>query len=92
MPVSQPLMTGAAGPKPRGERSAAHSVVGVDGLTPAERRVALLVLHGQRNPQIAQGLIVTIKTVETHLAGLSEARHQRASTAARHLRVLKIAS
>ncbi|SEG63455.1 regulatory protein, luxR family [Nonomuraea solani] len=53
----------AAGVRPR--RAA---VTGIDALTPAERRVALLALHGHSNSQIAQALFVTIKTVETHLA------------------------
>lgn len=41
---------------------------GVEALTPAESRVALLALHGLSNPQIAQTLFITAKTVETHLA------------------------
>ncbi|WP_344943106.1 ATP-binding protein [Sphaerisporangium flaviroseum] len=53
----------AAGLRPR--RTA---VAGIDALTPAERRVALLALHGHSNNQIAQALFVTTKTVETHLA------------------------
>ncbi|MFG1687875.1 AAA family ATPase [Nonomuraea sp. NPDC049269] len=53
----------AAGVRPR--RAA---VAGIEALTPAERRVALLALHGHSNGQIAQALFVTIKTVETHLA------------------------
>jgi DNA-binding CsgD family transcriptional regulator len=51
-----------------GQRPRRPAVAGVEALTPAERRVALLALHGQSNPQIAQALFVTIKTVETHLA------------------------
>ncbi|MEV6156832.1 AAA family ATPase [Nonomuraea sp. NPDC052129] len=53
----------AAGVRPRRAATA-----GIDALTPAERRVALLALHGHSNGQIAQALFVTIKTVETHLA------------------------
>jgi DNA-binding CsgD family transcriptional regulator len=37
------------------------------GLTASERRVAELAAQGQSNPEIAQALFVTRKTVETHL-------------------------
>jgi DNA-binding CsgD family transcriptional regulator len=40
---------------------------GIDELTPSERRVVALAADGRSNPQIAQELFVTIKTVETHL-------------------------
>jgi len=40
---------------------------GVDALTPSERRIAHLAAQGQSNPTIAQGLFVTVKTVEMHL-------------------------
>jgi DNA-binding CsgD family transcriptional regulator len=53
----------AAGGRPRRERR--H---GVDALTPSERRVARLAADGRTNRQIAHGLYVTLKTVETHLA------------------------
>ena len=36
-------------------------------LTVSERRVAELAAQGRSNPQIAQALFVTRKTVETHL-------------------------
>jgi DNA-binding CsgD family transcriptional regulator len=51
-----------------GLRPRRAAVNGIDSLTPAERRVALLALHGQSNRQIAQTLFITTKTVETHLA------------------------
>lgn len=51
-----------------GLRPRRTAVMGIDALTPAERRVALLALHGQSNRQIAQHLFITTKTVETHLA------------------------
>lgn len=52
----------ASGARPRRER-----ISGVDSLTGSERRVAELAAAGQSNPQIAQALFVTRKTVETHL-------------------------
>jgi DNA-binding CsgD family transcriptional regulator len=51
-----------------GLRPRRSAMTGIDALTPAERRVALLALHGHSNRQIAQHLFITIKTVETHLA------------------------
>ena len=52
----------AVGARPR--RSA---LSGIDSLTPAEHRVATLAAQGHSNPQIAQRLYVTRRTVETHL-------------------------
>jgi DNA-binding CsgD family transcriptional regulator len=40
---------------------------GVQQLTASERRVAELAAEGRSNPEIAQALFVTRKTVETHL-------------------------
>lgn len=40
---------------------------GADALTPGERRVVELAASGATNREIAQGLFVTEKTVETHL-------------------------
>ena len=40
---------------------------GVESLTASERRVAQMAAGGQTNPQIAQALFVTAKTVENHL-------------------------
>ena len=40
---------------------------GVEQLTASERRVAELAAEGHSNPEIAQALFVTRKTVETHL-------------------------
>jgi DNA-binding CsgD family transcriptional regulator len=42
-------------------------LTGVDALTASERRVAEMAATGMSNPQIAQALFVTRKTVETHL-------------------------
>jgi DNA-binding CsgD family transcriptional regulator len=53
----------AAGARPRRER-----LTGADSLTPTERRIALLAAEGKSNPEIAQDLFVTRKTVEFHLS------------------------
>jgi len=53
----------ATGARPRREWR-----TGVDALTPSELRVARLAAEGQTNREIAQGLYVTLKTVEGHLA------------------------
>jgi DNA-binding CsgD family transcriptional regulator len=52
----------AAGGRPRQPRG-----TGVQQLTASERRVAELAAEGRSNPEIAQALFVTRKTVETHL-------------------------
>ena len=36
-------------------------------LTPAERRVAALVVSGRKNREVAQELFLTVATVEAHL-------------------------
>jgi DNA-binding CsgD family transcriptional regulator len=53
----------AAGARPRRER-----LTGIEALTPTERRIALLAVEGKSNPEIAQDLFVTRKTVEFHLS------------------------
>jgi DNA-binding CsgD family transcriptional regulator len=50
-----------------GVRSRDPSGNGAAQLTASERRVAELAADGQSNPEIAQALFVTRKTVETHL-------------------------
>jgi DNA-binding CsgD family transcriptional regulator len=50
-----------------GRRSADPAGTGLEQLTASERRVAELAAEGQSNPEIAQALFVTRKTVETHL-------------------------
>ncbi len=52
----------ATGARPRRVR-----LSGADALTPSERRVAELAATGRSNPEIAQLLFVTRRTVETHL-------------------------
>jgi DNA-binding CsgD family transcriptional regulator len=41
-----------------------------DPLTPAERRVAELAAQGRTNREIADGLFVTVKSVEWHLGNV----------------------
>jgi DNA-binding CsgD family transcriptional regulator len=55
----------AAGAKPR-----RHCVTGVTSLTPSERRVAEMAAAGMRNREIAQQLVVSIKTVQYHLGNV----------------------
>ncbi len=50
-----------------GGRSSDPYGSGVEQLTVSERRVAELAAEGRSNPEIAQALFVTRKTVETHL-------------------------
>lgn len=44
---------------------------GWERLTPAERKVALLAAKGHTNPQIAEQLVVSARTVQTHMAHLT---------------------
>jgi DNA-binding CsgD family transcriptional regulator len=41
---------------------------GLAALTPSERRIAARAAAGASNPEIAQELFVTVKTVEMHLS------------------------
>jgi DNA-binding CsgD family transcriptional regulator len=51
-----------------GEKVRRWTPIGVESLTPSERRVAELAAGGMTNRQIAQSLFLTVKTIETHLA------------------------
>ncbi len=51
-----------------GETVRRYAPVGVESLTPSERRVAEMAASGLTNRQIAQSLFVTLKTVEAHLS------------------------
>ena len=53
----------AAGGRPRRAR-----LEGVEALTASERRIAEMAADGSTNPEIAQALYVTTKTVEAHLS------------------------
>lgn len=50
-----------------GRRPRRAARTGVDALTPSERRVADLAAQGLSTPQIAHRLVITRKTVESHL-------------------------
>jgi DNA-binding NarL/FixJ family response regulator len=50
-----------------GGRSSDPTAIGLSQLTVSERRVADLAAKGHSNPEIAQRLFVTRKTIETHL-------------------------
>jgi DNA-binding CsgD family transcriptional regulator len=52
----------ATGARPRRLR-----MTGVDALTPSELRIARLAAEGRTNKEVAQGLFITPKTVDTHL-------------------------
>ncbi len=51
-----------------GETVRRYTPIGVESLTPSERRVAELAASEMTNRQIAQSLFVTVKTVEAHLS------------------------
>ncbi len=51
-----------------GEKVRRHTPIGVESLSPSERRVAELAATGLTNRQIAQELFVTVKTIEAHLS------------------------
>ncbi len=51
-----------------GARRRRVALSGVDALTASELRVGLLAARGRSNPEIAQELYVSLKTIETHLS------------------------
>ncbi len=51
-------------------RTEARPVTGWDALTHAQRRVAALVSEGRSNPEIAETLYVSRRTVESHVAAI----------------------
>jgi DNA-binding CsgD family transcriptional regulator len=50
-----------------GIRLSREVATGADALTPSERRIAEMAAAGLSNPEIAQELFLTIKTIEMHL-------------------------
>jgi ATP/maltotriose-dependent transcriptional regulator MalT len=55
-----------------GVRLRRPALSGHESLTPSERRVAEMAASGMSNPQIAQALFVTRKTIEMHLGRVYE--------------------
>jgi DNA-binding CsgD family transcriptional regulator len=53
-----------------GVRLRRPALAGRDALTPSERRVAEMAATGMSNPEIAQALFVTRKTIEMHLGNV----------------------
>jgi DNA-binding CsgD family transcriptional regulator len=53
--------------KATGARVSRPGLTGVDALTASEHRIASMAARGLSNRDIAQGLFVTVKTVEMHL-------------------------
>jgi DNA-binding CsgD family transcriptional regulator len=53
-----------------GARPRRRQMAGPDALTPTERRIAELAATGSTNRQIAQGLFVSPRTVENHMAAV----------------------
>ena len=50
-----------------GIRRPREALTGVDALTASERRIAEMAAAGASNAEIAQGLFLTVKTIEMHL-------------------------
>ena len=50
-----------------GARPRRVELTGVESLTPSERRITAMASEGLSNPQIAQALFLTRRTVEMHL-------------------------
>ena len=50
-----------------GIRLRREAASGADALTPSERRIADMAAAGLSNPEIAQELFLTVKTIEMHL-------------------------
>jgi DNA-binding CsgD family transcriptional regulator len=51
-----------------GVRLRREALSGADSLTASERRIAEMAAEGASNPEIAQALFLTVKTVESHLS------------------------
>jgi DNA-binding NarL/FixJ family response regulator len=52
-----------------GKRPRRPAIRGLDALTPQQLRVARLAASGKTNPEIAEALFLTKRTVELHLTG-----------------------
>ena len=69
MSRGSPTSHGSRRPRLRGGWLRREQESGVGALTASELRVARRAGEGLANREIAQGLFVTVKTVEKHLAG-----------------------
>jgi DNA-binding CsgD family transcriptional regulator len=56
------------GPRGGPGRTGARAATGWDALTPTERRIAELVSYGRSNPDIAEELFLSRRTVQTHVS------------------------
>jgi DNA-binding NarL/FixJ family response regulator len=52
----------------RGDRSRRRRATGWAALTPTEQKIAQLIATGQSNPEIAARLVLSRRTVETHVS------------------------
>ncbi|MFI6096993.1 LuxR C-terminal-related transcriptional regulator [Lentzea sp. NPDC051213] len=52
-----------------GGRMGPFAVARVDALTESERKVAVMAANGMSNREIAESLVISVRTVETHLTG-----------------------
>ncbi|HUG83305.1 MAG TPA: response regulator transcription factor [Euzebya sp.] len=64
------LLRRLGGPVPRVRRRATHPVLQERGVTPREGDVLVLLAQGLTNPQIAERLFVSPRTVQTHVSSL----------------------
>jgi DNA-binding CsgD family transcriptional regulator len=67
--------------------SGARAVGSADGLTPRESEILALLAEGQSNQQIADSLVLSVRTVERHISNIYEklgldGRNARAAAAA----------
>lgn len=67
-----PELSGLLAAKQRGKTLLAESVPGLDQLTPMERRVLQLIADSKKSSEIAEELFISIRTVESHRAHISE--------------------
>lgn len=65
---SQTALASLPRPKPMLVRRATSTQFG--GLTERERQVAVLIAHGKSNREIAETLVISYRTVETHVANI----------------------
>lgn len=65
-----PLMERAETLREKVGARSARALVYPDGLTQREMEVLALIAHGKSNPEIAQELVVSIRTVTTHVSNI----------------------